>query len=117
MLPLDELGISFPAGSTFIRVNDLVPFFKVAQLFRGVTQHLVQCAVRKNRAAIDIEEADPDLGILEDRAEELLARLHAIFDILVHGLTLELMLDPVADVSLLTIMIGLNEFTNCGLTR
>src|SRR6266566_2025246 len=89
MLSLDEIRISFRSESTFIRVNDLVPFFKVAQLFRGITQHLVQCAVRKNRAAIDIEEADPDLGILEDRAEELLARLHAIFDILVHGLTPE----------------------------
>jgi hypothetical protein len=64
-------------------------FSKWLSSSRGVTQHLVQCAVRKNRAAIDIEEADPDLGILEDRAEELLARLHAIFDILVHGLTLK----------------------------
>jgi hypothetical protein len=44
---------------------------------------------QKNRAAIDIEEADPDLGILKDRAEELLARLHAIGDILLHGLSPE----------------------------
>ena len=85
MLSFDELRISFCPESTFVRVNDLVPFFKMAKLFPGVTQHLVQCTVRKNRAAIDIEEANPNLGILEDRAEELLTCLHAIVDILLHG--------------------------------
>src|ERR1700722_19750530 len=72
-LPMNELGRSFRPDSAFIWVNNRVPSFKVAKLFPGVPQHLVQCPVRKNCAAIDLEETDSDLGILEDRAEELLA--------------------------------------------
>ena len=41
-LSLDEFGISFRPGSTFVRVNNLVPFFQVAQFFFGVAQHLLE---------------------------------------------------------------------------
>ena len=50
-------------------MDDLVPFFNVTQLFGGVTQHLMHRAVRKHCVAIDIEKADANLGVLENRAE------------------------------------------------
>ena len=65
-LPLDEFGVSFPPESTFIRMNKLVPFFQAAQFLFGITQHLLEGVVRENRTAKNIEEADPDLGILEN---------------------------------------------------
>src|SRR5215469_15354488 len=55
--------------------NDLVPLLRAAQFFRGVTQHLLQRAVRDKFLFINLEVADPDLGILENRPEELLAFL------------------------------------------
>jgi hypothetical protein len=72
-----------------IRVNDLIPFFQGAQFFSAVTQHLVQCAVREYRATFDIEEADTDLGILENGTEELLARLRAVLHTVAHGSSLQ----------------------------
>jgi hypothetical protein len=67
--PLDEFRISLRPDNAFIWMDDLVPFFNVTQLFGGVAQHLMHRAVRKHCAAIDIEKADANLGILENRAE------------------------------------------------
>ncbi len=44
-LALEEIQISFCTRGTLIRVDNLIPFLHRAQIFRGVTQHLVQCAI------------------------------------------------------------------------
>ena len=39
--------------------------------------------------AINFEETGPDLGILENRTEELFARLYAVPNMLAHGFSLQ----------------------------
>jgi hypothetical protein len=41
----------------------------------GASQHLVQCAISVIRPSSNVHDAYPNLGILENRSEELLARL------------------------------------------
>ena len=72
-IALHEFGVSLCTGNSFIGMNDLVPFFQPAQFFLAVTQHLLQCPVCENRVAINIEETNPDLIVLENGAEKLLA--------------------------------------------
>src|SRR6516225_6168970 len=81
-LPLKECRKSCRAGGTLLRVNNGVPLLQAAQFFLGVTQHLLQCAVAGEIPAINPEEADPNLGVLENRSKELLACLLILLD---HG--------------------------------
>src|SRR6516164_534840 len=54
-------------------MSNLVPLLQAAKLFLRVTQHLLHCAVRAKFLSIEPKEVDPDLGILENRTEKLLA--------------------------------------------
>ena len=72
-LSLEEGRISFLPEGAFVRVNDLVPILQAAQFLLAITQHLLECAVGENRMTINTEEADSDLGILEDRTKKLVA--------------------------------------------
>src|SRR5215469_6305186 len=70
--PLDEFRIALSAGFPFLLWNNFVPLPQPAQLFSAVAQHLVKCAVGEMFPAVNLEDADPDLGALKDRAKELL---------------------------------------------
>src|SRR5215470_8635708 len=59
-------------------MNDLIPFLQFCQFTLVVTQHFLECAVCEHRMAIDVEEANPDLAVFEDRTKELLTRLQSL---------------------------------------
>src|SRR5215469_3555255 len=59
-------------------MNDLIPFLQFSQFALVVAQHFLECAVCEHRMAIDVEEANPDLAVFEDRTKELLTRLQSL---------------------------------------
>ena len=76
-LPLLELRISLCRSGAIVSVNDLVPILEVAQFFFAVAQHLLKGAVGEGLSTFNAEKADPDLGIVKYRAEELRVRSKA----------------------------------------
>src|SRR5215470_4934852 len=70
-VPLQEFSVPLRAGGALIRMDNLIPSLEVAELFLGVTQHLVQGVVREMLPSIDTEEVDADLRILENGPEKL----------------------------------------------
>src|SRR6516162_3465418 len=57
-LSLQEFRIPSCSGGALIRMDDVIPPLEVAELFVGVTQHLLQGAVREMLPAINTEEVD-----------------------------------------------------------
>ena len=74
----NELCISPGSRDQFLRVYDEVPFLERTQVFPGATQHLVQCVVRVKLPRCSIKNTDADLGVLENRTEQLLACLQNV---------------------------------------
>src|SRR6516225_4326721 len=83
-LSLQEFRIPSRAGGTLIRMDNRIPSREVAELFLGVTQHLVQGVVREMLPPINTEEVDTDLRVLEEGPEEL----HGMLSFLLGVLTL-----------------------------
>src|SRR5215470_11464951 len=52
-VPLQEFSVPLRAGGTLVRMDNLIPSLEVAELFLGVTQHLVQGVVREMLPSID----------------------------------------------------------------
>jgi hypothetical protein len=65
-------------------MNDFVPVLQVAQFFFAVAQHPLKGPVGKGPTTCDAEKTDPDLGIVEYGAEELLVRPQAFLAGLAH---------------------------------
>ena len=72
-LPLHEFRISPSAVVTILLGDNRVPLVQSAQLFSGIVQHFVKCAIREMLVGVNLIDADPDLCSFENRAKELLA--------------------------------------------
>src|SRR5215472_7488264 len=81
-LSLQEFRIPSRTGGTLVRMDNLIPSLEVAELFLGVTQHLVQGVVREMLPSIDTEEVNSDLRILENGPEKLRGMLSFLLGVL-----------------------------------
>jgi len=79
-LSLKKFRIARCATVSFIWVHYLVPILHGAQVLMRAAQHFLQRFIGVELPGWNIENADPYLGVLEDRAEEPLARLLIFLD-------------------------------------
>src|SRR6516162_5744856 len=67
-------------------MNDIVPLLDAAQFLLGVTQHLVQSAVREMFSPLNVVDSNANLGVLENGAEKLVGALRGAVGLFVpHG--------------------------------
>jgi hypothetical protein len=79
-LPLDKFREPICTGSAIIGVNNFIPLLGAAQFFRAVAEDFMRGTIREVFACMDIEDSNADLGILENRAKELLACVPILLD-------------------------------------
>jgi hypothetical protein len=79
-LPLDKFREPLCTGSAVIGVNNFIPLLGAAQFFRAVTEDFMRGTIREVFTCVDIEDSNSDLGILENRTEELVVCLPVLLD-------------------------------------
>src|SRR5215471_14933588 len=79
-LPLDKFREPFCARDAVIGVTNFIPLLSAAQFFLAVTEDFMRGTIREVFACLDIEDSNSDLGILENRTEELLVCLPILLD-------------------------------------
>jgi hypothetical protein len=79
-LPLDKFREPLCTGGAVIGVNNFIPLLGAAQFFLAVAEDFMHGTIREVFACVDIEDSNSDLGILKNRAEELLVCLPILLD-------------------------------------
>src|SRR5215469_14885828 len=75
---LDEITIPRRPCGAVIWVNNFVPLLYATQVILAVAQNLGLCTVRQVLTSLDVQNSDPNLGVLENCPEELLARSQSL---------------------------------------